>query len=101
MEKVIELLKGERKSLKRSIRFYKDEIEQDKNGIQELQSDLFLEKHRNNPCWSADWTIHDYIRVNVESRNRAIDDFSKRLKDAEEYLSQIEKALKILKEIKV
>lgn len=97
MEKVIELLKGERKSLKRSIRFYKDEIEQDKNGIQELQSDLFLEKHGNNPCWSADWTIHDYIRVNVESRNRSIGDFSKRLEDAEEYLSQIEKALKILK----
>lgn len=101
MEKVIELLKGERKKLKRSIRFYKDEIEQDKNGIQELQSDLFLEKHRNNPCWSADWTIHDYIRVNVESRNRAIEDFSKRLKDAEEYLSQIEKALKILNKSKV
>lgn len=97
MEKVIELLKGERKKLKSSIRFYKDEIEQDKNGIQELQSDLFIEKHKNASCWSADWTIHDYINVNVESRNRAIDDFSKRLKDAEEYLSQIEKALKILK----
>lgn len=97
MEKVIELLKGERKSLKRSIRFYKEEIEQDKNGIQDLQSDLFLEKHKDNSCWSDNWTIHDYIRVNVESRNRAIDDFSKRLKDAEEYLSQIEKALKILK----
>lgn len=101
MEKVIELLKGERKSLKRSIRFYKDEIEQDKNGVQELQSDLFLEKHKDASCWSDNWTIHDYINVNVESRNRAIDDFSKRLKDAEEYLSQIEKALKILKESKV
>lgn len=98
MEKVIELLKGERKSLKSSIRFYKEEIEQDKNGIQELQSDLFLEKHKDDTCWSADWTIHDFINVNVESRNRAIDDFSKRLKDAEEYLSQIEKALKILRE---
>ena len=101
MEKVIELLKGERKTLKKSIGFYKDEIEQDKNGIQELQSDLFLEKHKDNQCWSADWTIHDYIRVNVESRNRAIEDFSKRLKDAEEYLSQIEKALKILNKSKV
>lgn len=98
MEKVIELLKSERKSLKSSIRFYKEEIEQDKSGIQDLQSDLFLEKHKDNSCWSDNWTIHDYIRVNVESRNRAIDDFSKRLKDAEEYLSQIEKALKILKE---
>lgn len=98
MEKVIELLKGERKSLKRSIRFYKEEIEQDKNGVQELQSDLFIEKHKDASCWSDNWTIHDYIKVNVESRNRAIDDFSKRLKDAEEYLSQIEKALKILKE---
>ena len=98
MEKVIELLKGERKSLKSSIRFYKEEIEQDKNGIQDLQSDLFLEKHKDDSCWSDNWTIHDYINVNVESRNRAIDDFSKRLKDAEEYLSQIEKALKILKE---
>ena len=98
MEKVIELLKGERKSLKSSIRFYKEEIKQDKNGIQELQSDLFLEKHKDASCWSADWTIHDYIKVNVESRNRAIDDFSKRLEDAQEYLSQIEKALKILKE---
>ena len=97
MEKVIELLKGERKSLKSSIRFYKEEIEQDKNGVQELQSDLFLEKHKNASCWSADWTIHDYIKVNVESRNRAIENFSKKLKDAEEYLSQIEKALKILK----
>ena len=101
MEKVIELLKGERKSLKSSIRFYKEEIEQDKKGIQELQSDLFLEKHKDASCWSADWTIHDYIRVNVESRNRAIEDFSKRLKDAEEYLSQIEKALKILNKSKV
>ena len=97
MERVIELLKGERKSLKSSIKFYKENIEQDKKGVQELQSDWFLEKHKNNSCWSADWTVHDYIRVNVESRNRAIDDFSKRLKDAEEYLSQIEKALKILK----
>lgn len=97
MEKVIELLKGERKSLKSSIRFYKEEIEQDKNGVQELQSDLFLERHKNDSCWSDEWTIHDFISVNVESRNRAIDDFSKRLKDAEEYLSQIEKALKILK----
>lgn len=97
MEKVIELLKGERKKLKSSIRFYKEEIEQDKKGVQELQSDLFLEKHKNASCWSADWTIHDYIKVNVESRNRAIDDFSKRLKDAQEYLSQVEKALKILK----
>lgn len=101
MEKVIELLKGERKKLKSSIRFYKEEIEQDKNGIQELQSDLFLEKHKDASCWSADWTIHDYIKVNVESRNRAVDDFSKRLKDAEEYLSQIEKALKILNKSKV
>ena len=98
MEKVIELLKGERKKLKSSIRFYKEEIEQDKNGIQELQSDVFLENHKDASCWSADWTIHDYIRVNVESRNRAIDDFSKRLEDAQEYLSQVEKALKILKE---
>ena len=97
MERVIELLKGERKSLKRSIKFYKENIEQDKKGVQELQSDLFLEKHKNDSCWSADWTVHDFIKVNVESRNRAIDDFSKRLKDAEEYLSQIEKALKILK----
>lgn len=97
MERVIELLKGERKSLKSSIRFYKEEIEQDRKGIQELQSDLFLEKHKDASCWSADWTIHDYIKVNVESRNRAIDDFSKRLEEAEEYLSQIEKALKILK----
>lgn len=97
MDKVIELLKGERKSLKSSIRFYKEEIEQDKKGIQELQSDLFIEKHKDASCWSADWTIHDYIKVNVESRNRAIDDFSKRLEEAEEYLSQIEKALKILK----
>lgn len=97
MEKVIELLKGERKSLKSSIRFYKEEIEQDKKGIQELQSDLFIEKHKDASCWSDDWTIHDYIKVNVESRNRAIDDFSKRLEEAEEYLSQVEKALKILK----
>ena len=97
MERVIELLKCERKSLKRSIKFYKENIEQDKKGVQELQSDLFLEKYKNDPCWSADWTVHDYIKVNVESRNRAIDNFSKRLEDAEEYLSQIEKALKILK----
>ena len=98
MERVIELLKGERKSLKSSIKFYKENIEQDKKGVQELQSDLFLEKHKNDPCWSADWTVHDFINVNVESRNRAIDDFSKRLKDAEEYLSQIEEVLKILKD---
>lgn len=97
MEKVVELLKGERKKLKSSIRFYKEEIEQDKNGVQELQSNLFIEKHKDASCWSADWTIHDYIKVNVESRNRTIDDFSKRLGDAQEYLSQIEKALKILK----
>ena len=68
--------------IKISVLFYKDEIEQDKNGVQELQSDLFLEKHKDNSCWSDNWTIHDYIKVNVESRNRAIDDFSKRLKDA-------------------
>ena len=97
MEKVIELLKGERKKLKSSIRFYKEEIEQDKNGIQDLQSDLFLEKHKDDSCWSDNWTIHDYINVNVESRNRAIDDFFFFFKDEEEYIYQIEKALKILK----
>lgn len=97
MEKVIELLKCERKSLKSLISFYKDGIEEAKNEIQEFQSDLFLEDHRNYPCWSADWTVYDFIKMNVESRNRTVDDFSERLKDAEEYLSQIDKALNILK----
>ena len=96
MNKVIEILEEKQKELNRSIKFYKQEMEQDKKGIKELQNDLFLEKHRDDPCWSDDWTVHDFIRVNVESRNRSIGDFSKRLEDAEEYLSQIEKALKIL-----
>lgn len=98
MDKVIELLNSEKQYLTNHISHYIDEIEKGKAAIKDLQSHEFIERNKDRECWSEDWTIQDYIKVNVDSNNRAIEAHSKRLAEKKDYLSQIERALKILKE---
>jgi predicted RNase H-like nuclease (RuvC/YqgF family) len=97
MEKVINLLYSEKKNLTHKISHHIEAIEKGKAAIKDLQSPEFVERNKNRECWSEDWTIHDYIKLNVDSNNRAIEDYSKRLAEMRDYLSQIERALKILK----
>lgn len=96
MDKVIELLNSEKHRLTHEISFYIDEIETAKAAIKDLQSSEFIERNKDHECWSEDWTIQDFIELNVDSHNRAIDDYSKSLAEEKDYLSQIERALKIL-----
>lgn len=97
MKQVIDLLSEKKESLERSIRFLNEELYSSKKSLAELQSKEFIERNKDNPCWSETWTIHDYIRVNVESRERSIDTYSRKLDEDSEYLSQINKAIEILK----
>ena len=97
MKRVIDLLYEKKESLVRSITFLKEEISSCKKSLAELQSKEFIEEHKDNHCWSETWTIHDYIRVNVESRERSIDTYSRKLDEDSEYLSQINRAIEILK----
>lgn len=95
MEKVIDLLKSEREQTKRSIEFFKKEIEHGKEANKELQSPGFIERHKNSSNWSEDWTIQRFIDLNVSSNNRAIAKYTKKLEEANDYLLQIERALVI------
>ena len=98
MEKVINLLISEREQTKRSIEFFKKEIEHAKEAIEELQSPEFIEKHKDSSNWSESWTIQQFIKLNVSSNNRAIAKYSEKLEDANDYLLQIERALTVLNE---
>lgn len=97
MEKVIDLLDSEKQHLIDMISFYIDEIETGKAAIKDLQSPEFIERNKDHECWSEDWTIQDFIKLNADSNNHAIEAYSKRLAEDKDYLSQIERALKILK----
>ena len=97
MKRVIDLLSGKKESLGRSITFLKEEISSCKKSLAELQSPEFLEQQKDNPCWSEKWTIHDFIRVNVASRERSIATYSRKLGEDSDYLSQINRAIEILK----
>lgn len=98
MEKVIKLLNSEKQHLEHQISHHIDEIETGKAANKDLLSPAFIERNKDRECWSEDWTIQNYIEVNVGSNNRAIEVHSKKLEEKKEYLSQIERALKILKE---
>ena len=98
MEKVIKLLNSEKQRLTDLISFCIDEIETAKVAIKDLQSPEFVERYKDHECWSEDWTIQDYIELNVDSNDRTIEDYSKKLAEKKDYLSQIERALKILEE---
>ena len=98
MEKVIDLLKSERDQTKHLIKFFKKEIKRCKKANEELQSPGFIEKHKNSHMWSEDWTIQQFIGLNVSSNNRAIAGYSEKLKEANDYLLQIERALVVLNE---
>ena len=101
MEKVIKLLDSEKKDLMHKISHYINDIEEEKARLKDLQSPEFIERNKDRECWSEDWTIQDYIELNVNSTNRAVENHSKRLAEIKDYLSQIEKALKILNGSKV
>ena len=79
MEKVIKLLNSEKQHLTNMISFYIDEIETAKAAVKDLQGPEFVERNKDHECWSEDWTIHDYIKLNVDSNNRTIEDYSERL----------------------
>lgn len=98
MEKVIDLLTCERERTKHSIAFLKKEIKYGKKAIKELQSPEFYEKHKDSSSWSEDWTVKQYIRINVDSNNRAVAKYTKKLEEANDYLRQIERALTVLNE---
>lgn len=98
MDKVIDLLKSEREQTRHLIEFFKKEIKHSKKAIEELQSPEFIEKHKNSSNWSEDWTIQQYIDLNVSSNNRVIAKYTKKLEEANDYLRQIERALTVLNE---
>ena len=98
MDKVIKLLNSEKQHLINQINHYIDEIETGKAANKDLQSPEFIERNKDLEFWSEDWTIQDFIELNVNSNNRAIESHSKELAEKKDYLSQIERALKILKE---
>lgn len=98
MEKVINLLKSEREQAKRSIEFFKKEVEIGKKANEELQSPEFIEKHKDSSNWTESWTIKQYIAASVSSNNRAVAKYSESLEEANEYLRQIERALTTLNE---
>lgn len=97
MDKVIKLLNSEKQHLPMQISHCIDEIEKGKAAVKDLQSPEFIERNKDRECWSEEWTIQDYIELNVNATNRTIEAYSKRLAEKRDYLSQIEKALKILK----
>lgn len=99
MEKVIYLLKSEREQTRHSIEFFEKEINLSKKAVEELQSPGFIEKHKNSSNWSEDWTIQQFIDLNVSSNNRAIANYTKKLEEANDYLLQIERALTMLNEV--
>lgn len=98
MDKVINLLNSEKQHLTNRISHHIDEIETRKAAVKDLQSPEFIEQNKDRECWSEEWTIQDYIKLNVNANNRSIEAYSKRLAEMKDYLSQIERALKILKE---
>ena len=98
MNKVIDLLKSEREQTKRSIKFFEKEIKHGKKAIEELQSPEFIEKNKDSSNWTDGWTIKRYIKLNVSSYNRAINKYSEKLEEANDYLLQIERALTVLDE---
>ncbi len=98
MDKVIKLLNSEKQHLPNQISHCIDEIEKGKAAIKDLQSPEFIERNKDRECWSEDWTIRDYIELNVNATKRSIEVYSKRLAEKKDYLSQIERALKILEE---
>lgn len=98
MDKVINLLNSEKQHLTNQISHCIDSIETGKAAIKDLQSPEFIERNKDRECWSEGWAIRDYIELNVNATNRSIEAYSKRLAEKKDYLSQIEKALKILKE---
>ena len=98
MDKVIKLLNSEKRHLINQINHHIDEIEKGKAANKNLLSAELIERNKDRECWSEDWTIQDFIELNVNSNNRAIESHSKELAEKKDYLSQIERALKILKE---
>lgn len=98
MDKVIKLLNSEKQDLTNKISLYIDAIETEKAANKDLQSPEFVERNKERECWSEDWTIQDYIEFNVNAAKRSIEGYSERLAETKDYLSQIERALKILKE---
>jgi len=98
MDKVINLLNSEKQHLTIKISHHIDEIEKGKAAIKDLQSPEFIERNKDRECWSEEWTIQDYIELNVDANKRSVEAYSERLAEKKDYLSQIEKVLKILKE---
>ena len=90
MSMVIDLLTETRASLKHQVAFMTDELVENQKALMDLQSGSFIERNKNNSWWSETWTIHDYIRVNAESHERAIKRYLKEIDTKNDYISQID-----------
>ena len=97
MTMVIDLLTETRKSLQDQVAFMKGELVEHQNALIDLQSESFIERNKDHSCWTEKWTINDYIRVNVKSRERSIKQYLKEIDTKTEYISQIDAVLDILK----
>lgn len=99
MNKAVELLKEERKKLKRDIKWIEPEISSNTRRIEELSREGYAEWLREHypKMWSDKWTPEDYIKVNLESCQRSLDTYTEKKKLAEKELEDIKTALSILK----
>ena len=97
LKMVIDLLTEKKESLKELVKFLTDEVTVNKKALDDIHSKEFIERNKDRPCWSDDWTIHDFIRVNTESWDRSISICLREIAENSEYISQINKAIDILK----
>ena len=97
MNKAIEILKEAQKELNRSIKFYKQEIEYNKNSITRLTDPSHREFLLTKNMLSDKWTVDDFITTNLDSNERALKQYTDLLDNASSELRDIKSALKILK----
>ena len=97
MNKAIEILKEAQKELNRSIKFYKQEIEYNKNSITRLTDPSHREFLLTKNMLSDKWTVDDFITTNLDSSKRALKQYTDLLEKANNELQDIKTALKILK----
>ena len=96
MNMVIDLLTQKRSELVNTIKFMEEQIASAKMALEELNSQEFLDRNKDNSCLSDDWTIYDYIEANVRSRESSITTCTQCIDELNEYLSQIDTALCLL-----
>lgn len=97
MNKAVEILKEAQKKLNKSIKFYKQELEYNKNSITRLTDPSYREFLLTKNMWSDKWTVDDFIATNLDSSERALKNYTDLLDNASSELQDIKSALKFLK----